>query len=248
MRALLMLYLVGLSFACQGCNYLWQSARTSIVQPLIYHRIATDYLECRRNNKLADEAWGTFYSKHPNLEYSKDFECGFKDGFADFLWAGGTGAPPPVPPRHYWNFKYESPEGHQAAQNWFAGFRAGAESARESGYRKMVLIPASTVLGPTSPQASQSPSSSQQPAASSTAPGSGKSTEEMLPPPKPVPAADNPTTETPPTSEALPPPVTPGRVPEQTVPTLGQAPVGPIPAAALPYSAGSSPRSPPEGF
>jgi hypothetical protein len=248
MRALMMFYLVGLGFVCQGCAPLWQSARTSLVQPFIYRRISTDYHECRRNRELADEAWGTFFSKHPTLEYSKDFECGFKEGFADYLFSGGTGAPPPVPPRCYWNFKYETPQGHQAAQNWFAGFRAGAESARESGYRKLVLIPASTVLPQagtqTSPASSPSPS-----AASSTSPGSGTRTDEMLPPPKPVPSSENPAIEMPPTSEAQPPPPPmPSHLSEEALPERRQTSESPIPAPAFPYTAEATPRSPPVGF
>jgi hypothetical protein len=247
MRALMLLYLVGVGFACQGCAPLWQSARTSLVQPFIYRRITTDYLECKRNRQLADEAWGSFFSKHPTLEYSKDFESGFKEGFSDFLYSGGTGAPPPVPPRCYWNFKYETPEGHKAAENWFAGFRAGAENARESGYRKLVLVPASTSLPTSGMQTSplSSPSTSSAPG---TLPGSGTRNEEMLPPPRPAPGSENPALEKPPTSEPLPPPPLPSRLPEEASRERRQAFEAPIPATALPYSAGAVPRSPPPGY
>jgi hypothetical protein len=211
MRAMMMFYVVGLGFTCQGCAPLWQSARSSVIQPLIYRRVTTDYLECRRNRELADEAWGSYFSKHPTLEYSKDFESGFKEGFADYLYSGGTGAPPPVPPRCYWNYKYETPEGHQAAQSWFAGFRAGAESARESGYRKLVLIPASTSL-PTSGIQSTPLAPQSQAAGTATSPGAATHAEEMLPPPKPVPDAENLPIDKPPLSEP------PSPLPDKTEP------------------------------
>jgi hypothetical protein len=239
---MIMLYLVGLGFACQGCAPLWQSARTSLVQPFIYRRISTDYHECRRNRELADEAWGSFFSKHPTLEYSKDFECGFKEGFSDYLYSGGTGAPPPVPPRCYWNYKYETPEGHKAAQNWFAGFRAGAESARESGYRKLVLVATSTCIPTSGTQMSPLPSPSQS-AAPDKSPGSGTGMEEMLPPPKPVPNSDKPATEKSPTSEPPPPPA-PSRPPEETPPRFQQTSDLVDPPIPPPYPAELIPRRP----
>src|SRR5579871_3744226 len=237
MRAMMMLYLVGIGLACQGCAPLWQSARTSIVQPLIYHRVATDYQECKRNRELADQAWGSYFGKHPDLEYSKDFECGFKEGFADFLYSGGTGAPPPVPPRCYWNFRFETPEGHRAAQNWFAGWRAGAESARESGYRKLVLVEASATLPTAGTQTSQRPSASS-PAAPGTSPATGTRTEETLPAPKPVPSSDIPGIEKPPASELLPPPPpAPTRLPQGTPPAFGRVSTSIDPPIALPSGA-----------
>jgi hypothetical protein len=74
---------------------------------------------------------------------SAEFELGFKDGFTDYLYAGGTGEPPPVPPRCLWNLDYRTPRGRQAADDWFAGFRCGAAVVRENGYREKMLLPSS---------------------------------------------------------------------------------------------------------
>ena len=54
--------------------------------------------------------------------------------------------PPPLPPRYYWRPEYETPPGHQAIEDWSAGFRAGAGVARASGLRELVTVPASTAL------------------------------------------------------------------------------------------------------
>src|SRR5207253_2309767 len=61
----------------------------------------------------------------------------------DYLYAGGSGEPPPLPPRYYWKTRYETAEGHQAIADWFAGYRLGAAMAQESGYREWVTIPSS---------------------------------------------------------------------------------------------------------
>src|SRR5262249_39466700 len=82
---------------------------------------------------------------HP---YSPDFQQGFLCGFADYLYAGGTGNPPPLPPRGYWKSEYETPEGRQAVQDWFEGFRTGAARARASGYRELVTVPISALPPP----------------------------------------------------------------------------------------------------
>ena len=51
---------------------------------------------------------------------------GFQDGFADFLYAGGNGEPPVVPPWYYRRTVYETPEGLASTEEWFAGYRHGA--------------------------------------------------------------------------------------------------------------------------
>ena len=70
---------------------------------------------------------------------------GFRDGFVDYVYAGGNGEPPPVPPRQYWNVMLRSPEGKQLADQWFAGYRHGAQIARDGGYRDLGTIRTSFV-------------------------------------------------------------------------------------------------------
>lgn len=79
--------------------------------------------------------------------FSADYERGYKDGFTDYLDFGGCGEPPPVPPRRYWKNAYQTPEGHQAIQDWFAGFRNGVSDAEASGWRHFATVPSSVVPG-----------------------------------------------------------------------------------------------------
>ncbi len=69
-----------------------------------------------------------------------DYRVGFCDGFVDFVYAGGKGEPPAIPPRQYWNVDLRSPDGHNRAEQWFAGFRHGKRVADEGGYRSLVVI------------------------------------------------------------------------------------------------------------
>jgi hypothetical protein len=77
-----------------------------------------------------------------------DYEAGFKDGFVDYVFAGGTGEPPPVPPRTFWNMDLRLPEGRERANQWFAGYRHGARVARESGYRSLAQVQTSLCEAP----------------------------------------------------------------------------------------------------
>jgi hypothetical protein len=69
-----------------------------------------------------------------------DYETGFIDGFVDYVFAGGNGEPPPVPPRRLWNVYFRSEEGHLRAADWFTGYRHGAGYARDGGYRELSTI------------------------------------------------------------------------------------------------------------
>ena len=107
-----------------------------------------DDAERKRERELADQTWAQWQSCHPEHADSEAFSEGFRAGFADFLYAGGTGEPPTLPPQKYWKIGYESPEGHQAMEEWFAGFRTGAAEARRSGARQWIVLPSSTGAAP----------------------------------------------------------------------------------------------------
>jgi hypothetical protein len=92
--------------------------------------------------------WAEQHRQNPDQPYPQDFAKGFVEGFVDYLDAGGSGEPPRAAPFRYRLLKYKNPEGVQAAQAWFAGFRYGASVAEASGWRDAILVPLS---GPISP-------------------------------------------------------------------------------------------------
>jgi len=115
-----------------------------VIEPIEYCLNLSGSEERHRDHQLAEASWKKTCEAHPEERYSPDYARGFVDGFEDYLYAGGNGEPPPVPPRDYWKPKYESPEGRKAVQDWFAGFRHGVLEARLNGYRQLVLVPASS--------------------------------------------------------------------------------------------------------
>jgi hypothetical protein len=110
-----------------------------------------DCMERAHDRHLGEKAFEEVCKANPNQTYSVHYRRGFVDGFADYLYAGGTGEPPVMPPWRYRRSTYETPEGTQAIQDWFAGFRAGAQTAQASGLRNLVLVPVSAVPPPTAP-------------------------------------------------------------------------------------------------
>ena len=170
-----LLFLGGISLACQGCTPLSHIVRTLIVEPTNYPRRLADLEDKSVNKKIAKIAWQDFQVCHPDIGYSEHFARGFKTGYADYLYAGGSGAPPPLPPRYYWRGNFETAQGHEAIRDWFAGFRQGAESAKESGLRELVTLPSSL---------------SEPPPAALRQPAEVLPPDEKLPPPKKEPRGD----------------------------------------------------------
>jgi hypothetical protein len=98
-----------------------------------------------RYRRWAAEAWVRTQSDGPG-PFSPAYACGFKEGFVDYLDAGGSGEPPPLPPRKYWSAGYETAAGQAAIRDWFAGFRHGAAVAGQSGARRCTTVPSSTMV------------------------------------------------------------------------------------------------------
>src|SRR5207248_2959690 len=124
-----------LCLVATGCSPFVNATRTLVIEPLQFCERGDKAAEFLRDRKLANAAWGRVMSCGLGAWYSADYERGFKDGYTDYLFAGGNGQPPPVPPRDYWGVQNKTPEGQQAAEDWFAGYRHGAASAMDSGYR-----------------------------------------------------------------------------------------------------------------
>ncbi|NLX97022.1 MAG: hypothetical protein GXY83_12680 [Rhodopirellula sp.] len=118
--------------------------RTMIVEPAVYCRSKDDHRARSRYYQMADEAWGQFTGIHAGSTFSDHFGAGFKDGYSEYLYAGGNGSPPPVPPRRYWRDDWQTPEGHESIEHWYEGYRTGAAIAMSLGRRDVAVVPAST--------------------------------------------------------------------------------------------------------
>jgi hypothetical protein len=97
-----------------------------------------EHAERKRNERWAEEAWQAV-----GRPASEDYAAGFHNGFTDYLWHGGNGEPPPLPPPKYRALSYQTPEGYRAIEEWFAGYRHGAQVAHQQGYRDLVTGPSS---------------------------------------------------------------------------------------------------------
>jgi hypothetical protein len=240
MRLKHILALLGLCAVAPGCAPLKQVARVIICEPAAYCLGMDETVACMRDSDLAQEAWAHFSSAVPDNPYSEDFAAGFKDGFADYLWAGGNGEPPAIPPRQYWTPNYQSPDGIALMNDWFRGFRLGAAVARDSGYREAVIIPASTRLPRT-----------ELPSGNAVAPTKPMPySEEPLPMPKPVQnpkGAPAPRPQSP--AAQAQPPQTPANLPRPVAgnaaaPSLPPVSGQPAESATTPQAPASLPASP----
>lgn len=125
--------------------------RTVQIEPRFYEYIKSDRVAQREARLLAEQAWGEIAHAVPNA--SPDYENGFTEGFADYLYRGGSGEPPLVPPRGYWSLRFLNPQGKMVVEEWFAGFRHGAENCKTRGIRDMWVVPTSFVPEPDPPSA-----------------------------------------------------------------------------------------------
>jgi hypothetical protein len=132
--------LAACTLSSSGCMLIVQGARNVCSEFCDSLDECTEARECRR---WAKECWERISRCKRGVVYSKDYACGFEDGFVAYVWRGGSGEPPPVPPPKYRKARYRTLEGCRAIEQWFAGYRYGANIARENGYRRLVTGPSS---------------------------------------------------------------------------------------------------------
>lgn len=140
-RALPLLAMLLCTSLQTGCT-IWQSTRRTLRQEP--HEFSWEH--DRGTSKTlylswADTAWqeARGYAT-PENQSSYDYEWGFREGFAEYCYAGGNGEPPGAPPRPYWHaFKRMSPERNKVDQ-WYSGYRHGAKVARTGGYREQAIL------------------------------------------------------------------------------------------------------------
>ncbi|MBW3600046.1 MAG: hypothetical protein KY475_22585, partial [Planctomycetes bacterium] len=110
-----------------------------------YSETFDDFAVGWRNRMLAREAWQQRrdqFAPHPHLH---DFGKGFRAGYIEAA-SGGTGCLPPLPPREYWSWRYNSKEGQGQIQAWFEGYPHGVQAAEEDGVAYFGLIPTSHAI------------------------------------------------------------------------------------------------------
>jgi hypothetical protein len=144
-RSCTVLGVATLSLSLSGCALFHDAVCLTAYK---MHECVADCCESSRNRKLAKLAWRTVRCANPDAAYSKDYEAGFEDGFAHYLYRGGNGEPPPLPPKHYRKIAYQTPQGYRAIEDWFEGYRHGASVARDSGYRQFVTGPSAFASSP----------------------------------------------------------------------------------------------------
>jgi hypothetical protein len=137
--------LIACSIANPGCTVCQNFKRTIWHEPAAYSWKHDRRLSVEIYREWAQGAWLEAARECPDMLGDNDYALGFRDGFVDYVYAGGNGEPPPVPPRHYWNVMLRSQEGKQQANQWFAGYRHGAQYARNGGYRELGVIRTSLV-------------------------------------------------------------------------------------------------------
>jgi hypothetical protein len=98
-----------------------------------------------RNYVWANKAWHARKACYVGEQYWEDFGDGFRAGYRDAAF-GGNGCPPPLPPRKYWSWKYQSPEGQAKMAAWFSGYPHGARAAEEDCAGNWRQIPVSHVI------------------------------------------------------------------------------------------------------
>lgn len=121
--------------ACDGngCPPGYTDCESDVCHPL-YCLPTWHYLRCVDEKVTIHEA-----ADRANLALQRDYPVapsahfcdGFGTAFVDIA-LGAHGEIPPVPPRRYWKLCYRTENGHAIAQEWFAGYAAGAARALSS--------------------------------------------------------------------------------------------------------------------
>jgi hypothetical protein len=133
-------------FSTGCCRVLGLAYRTTIAEPRAYCTNCDRQASLELYSAWADQAWREQSEACATAILQPDYAAGFHDGFVDYVFAGGTGEPPPVPPRIFWNASLRTADGKQRAEQWFEGYRHGSRVAREGGYREVATVHGSVAV------------------------------------------------------------------------------------------------------
>ncbi len=135
----------GCSLTSETHRLIFLAKRTTKLEPRRFPYVRDEKLSQMRNHSLAKRVWHDIVAGSPPHSFSDHYARGFIIGFADYLYRGGSGEPPLVPPRDYWHAGYQTVQGKQAIQQWFEGFRHGGQECEARGYRELVVTPSSMI-------------------------------------------------------------------------------------------------------
>lgn len=141
-------YVLGMGMLMPACSMVKNTADNLVTAPIHYPFNLDRCMLKLHSRRFAEDAWRDIQHTGPYHD-SPDYAKGFKDGFADYLRMGGTGEPPPVPPRKYW--ASVTPLGRESALKWFEGFRHGSNVAKQQGLRHLIVVPVSVSSVPPPP-------------------------------------------------------------------------------------------------
>jgi hypothetical protein len=137
MRVRFVLCILTLAVLQPGCSFVYYGATNLIEGPID----AIDRcLLTNRAEGMANAAWAQVLKDEGGRQHSYYYEDGFKCGFVDYIRFDGKGVPPAAPPWIYRTINFETPAGHEAIGDWFAGFRHGAAVAESTGYREAAVV------------------------------------------------------------------------------------------------------------
>ena len=150
LRSIIGLCLLMLSLSQTGCALYQETGRvfdlakrTVSREPNFYNYLGNDRIAQREARLLAEQAWIGVLATVQNP--SPEYENGFTEGFADYLYRGGTGKAPLVPPRGFWKLRFQNPNGELKVKEWYAGFEHGVRDCQQRGIRDMWTVPTSFV-------------------------------------------------------------------------------------------------------
>ncbi|MBM4000045.1 MAG: hypothetical protein FJ297_11005 [Planctomycetes bacterium] len=95
-----------------------------------YNDLTNDFVLTWRNGAWAGQSWQMHKHQFLDQPFLGSFAEGYRAGYVDVA-SGANGCTPALPPRKYWSWKYQTPEGQGKTAAWFAGYPFGAKAAEE---------------------------------------------------------------------------------------------------------------------
>ncbi len=138
------------------------------------HECIDEFMINHRNRVMAARAWQREKASFKDHCHLDDVKCGFMDAYAEAASGTGNGCVPPIAPRSYWGWRYQSSDGNAAVNSWFEGYPMGLKAAEQDGVANFGTIPMANLRTRTSaapPGSSPAPGLGQDSGAAATAAG-----------------------------------------------------------------------------